>query len=49
MTRRLLVNGADFGSSREVNEAVILAHRRGILTSTSLIHSGDILLISAPN
>jgi hopanoid biosynthesis associated protein HpnK len=40
MTRRLIVNGDDFGSSREVNEAVILAHRRGILTSTSLMVSG---------
>ena len=40
MTRHLIVNGDDFGSSREVNEAVILAHRRGILTSTSLMVSG---------
>jgi len=40
MTRRLIVNGDDFGSSREVNEAVILAHRRGILTSASLMVSG---------
>jgi hopanoid biosynthesis associated protein HpnK len=40
MTRRLIVNGDDFGSSREVNEAVILAHRRGILTSTSLMVCG---------
>jgi chitin disaccharide deacetylase len=40
MTRRLIVNGDDFGSSREVNEAIILAHRRGILTSASLMVSG---------
>jgi hopanoid biosynthesis associated protein HpnK len=40
MMRRLIVNGDDFGSSREVNEAVILAHRRGILTSTSLMVCG---------
>lgn len=39
--RRLIINGDDFGSSREVNEAVILAHRRGILTSTSLMVSGS--------
>ncbi len=38
--RRLIINGDDFGSSREVNEAVILAHRRGILTNTSLMVSG---------
>jgi len=40
MTRRLIVNGDDFGSSREVNEAVILAHQRGILTSASLVVAG---------
>ena len=38
--RRLIINGDDFGASREVNEAVILAHRRGILTSASLMVSG---------
>ncbi len=37
---RLIINGDDFGASREVNEAVILAHRTGILTSTSLMISG---------
>ncbi len=42
MHRRLLiVNADDFGLSAEVNEAVILAHRRGILTSTSLMTSED--------
>jgi len=40
MPRRLIINGDDFGSSREVNEAVILAHRRGVLTSASLMVSG---------
>ena len=40
-SRRLIINADDFGSSREVNEAVILAHRRGILTSTSLMVSGE--------
>jgi chitin disaccharide deacetylase len=39
--RRLIINGDDFGSSREVNEAVILAHRRGLLTSASLMVSGQ--------
>lgn len=43
MTRRLIVNGDDFGCSPDVNEAIILAHRRGILTSTSLIVSGEAL------
>ncbi|MHC1728311.1 MAG: hopanoid biosynthesis-associated protein HpnK [Syntrophobacteraceae bacterium] len=38
--RFLIVNADDFGISKEVNEAVILAHRKGILTSTSLIVSG---------
>ncbi|MFZ2447806.1 MAG: hopanoid biosynthesis-associated protein HpnK [Syntrophobacteraceae bacterium] len=38
--RYLIVNGDDFGVSEEVNEAVILAHRRGILTSCSLMPGG---------
>ncbi len=38
--RRLIVNGDDFGMSEEVNEAVVFAFRRGILTSTSLMASG---------
>ncbi len=36
-TRRLVVNADDFGRSATVNEAVIHAHREGILTSTSLM------------
>jgi hopanoid biosynthesis associated protein HpnK len=39
--RRLIVNGDDFGMSREVNDAVILASRGGVLTSTSLMASGE--------
>ncbi|MGC9194642.1 MAG: hopanoid biosynthesis-associated protein HpnK [Syntrophobacteraceae bacterium] len=39
--RRLIVNGDDFGISQEVNEAVIFAFRHGILTSTSLMVSGE--------
>ena len=35
--RRLIVNADDFGRSRAVNEAVIRAHREGILTSASLM------------
>jgi chitin disaccharide deacetylase len=34
---RLIVNADDFGLSRSVNEAVIRAHRDGILTSASLM------------
>jgi len=36
-TRRLIVNADDFGLSRSVNEAVIRAHREGILTTASLM------------
>jgi hopanoid biosynthesis associated protein HpnK len=39
--RRLIVNGDDFGISEQVNEAVIFAFRHGILTSTSLMVSGE--------
>lgn len=37
MSRRLIVNADDFGLSHSVNEAVIRAHRDGILTSASLM------------
>ena len=36
-TRRLIVNADDFGGSRSINEAVIRAHREGILTTASLM------------
>ena len=35
--RRLIVNADDFGRSHSINEAVVRAHREGILTSTSLM------------
>lgn len=37
MNRRLIVNADDFGRSHSINEAVIRAHREGILTSASLM------------
>jgi len=36
-TRRLIVNADDFGRSSSINEAVLRAHRDGILTSASLM------------
>jgi hopanoid biosynthesis associated protein HpnK len=38
--RRLIVNADDFGWSPAINEAVIRAHREGILTSASLMVTG---------
>ena len=38
---RLIVHADDFGLSREVNEAIVLAYREGILTSCSLMVSGE--------
>ena len=35
--RRLVVNADDFGRSQSINQAVIRAHREGILTSASLM------------
>ena len=35
--KNLIVNGDDFGYSREVNAGIVRAHREGILTSTSLM------------
>src|SRR5215510_9400088 len=37
MKRRLIINADDFGRSASINEAVIRAHRDGILTSASLM------------
>lgn len=36
-SRRLIVNADDFGRSHSINEAVIRAHKEGILTSASLM------------
>lgn len=41
MTRRLIVTADDFGMSVEVNEAVEVAHRKGVLTSASLVVAGE--------
>jgi hopanoid biosynthesis associated protein HpnK len=38
--RRLIVTADDFGAAVEVNEAVEIAHRAGILTAASLMVSG---------
>jgi len=38
---RLIVNGDDFGSSHGANNAIIRAHREGILTSASLMVNGN--------
>lgn len=35
--RRLIVNADDFGASRSINQAVVQAHRDGILTTASLM------------
>ncbi len=39
--RSLIINGDDFGFSSGVNRAIIAAHERGILTSTSLMVGGE--------
>ena len=39
--RRLIVTADDFGMSLEVNEAIEIAHRQGILTCASLVVAGD--------
>jgi len=39
--RRLVVTADDFGAAPEVNVAVVRAHRDGILTSASLMVTGD--------
>jgi hopanoid biosynthesis associated protein HpnK len=37
MSRRLIINADDFGRSPSINEAVVRAHREGVLTSASLM------------
>ncbi|MBL9128474.1 MAG: ChbG/HpnK family deacetylase, partial [Verrucomicrobiales bacterium] len=39
--RPLIVNADDFGRSREINEAVLRAYRDGILTTASLMVTGE--------
>ena len=41
LSRFVIINGDDFGISRGVNQAIIEAHQRGILTSASLMVTGD--------
>ena len=38
---KLIVNADDFGLHSSVNQAIVEGHRRGIITSTSLLASGD--------
>jgi hopanoid biosynthesis associated protein HpnK len=41
MVKYLIINGDDFGVSSFVNQAIIKAHQQGILTSTSLMVTGE--------
>lgn len=41
--RRLIINADDFGRSHSINQAVIQAHREGILTTASLMVNGEAL------
>ncbi|MEZ5353325.1 MAG: ChbG/HpnK family deacetylase [Bryobacteraceae bacterium] len=38
--KTLIVNADDFGFTRDVNEGIVEAHRRGILTSTTIMATG---------
>ncbi len=40
-SRFAVINGDDFGLSNQVNQAIIKAHTEGVLTSTSLMVTGD--------
>jgi predicted glycoside hydrolase/deacetylase ChbG (UPF0249 family) len=39
--KQLIVNADDFGFTSDVNEGIVLAHRQGILTATTLMANGD--------
>ena len=38
---RLIVNADDFGFNRDVNDGIVDAHRKGILTATTLMANGE--------
>jgi len=40
LSRRLIVNADDFGFTADVNRGIVDAHRRGILTATTLMANG---------
>jgi predicted glycoside hydrolase/deacetylase ChbG (UPF0249 family) len=40
LSKRLIVNADDFGFTHDVNEGIVEAHRRGILTATTLMANG---------
>jgi predicted glycoside hydrolase/deacetylase ChbG (UPF0249 family) len=42
VTRRLIVNADDYGLTRGVSEGILAAHRHGIVTSTTVLVTGDI-------
>jgi predicted glycoside hydrolase/deacetylase ChbG (UPF0249 family) len=51
--KRLVVNADDFGFTQDVNEGIVEAHQRGILTSTTLMANGaafdDAVRLAAQN
>ena len=51
--KRLVVNADDFGFTADVNEGIVEAHQRGILTSTTLMANGaafdDAVRLSSQN
>jgi predicted glycoside hydrolase/deacetylase ChbG (UPF0249 family) len=42
VTRRLIVNGDDFGLTRGVSAGILAAHRHGIVTSTTVLVTADV-------
>jgi hypothetical protein len=39
--KQLVVNADDFGLTPDVNQGIVEAHRRGILTATTLMANGE--------
>jgi len=39
--KRLIINADDFGLTKEINHGIIQAHKKGILTSTSMVAVGE--------
>ncbi|MBV9443631.1 MAG: ChbG/HpnK family deacetylase, partial [Acidobacteriaceae bacterium] len=39
--KNLVINADDFGFTSDVNAGIVHAHREGVLTSTTLMATGD--------
>ena len=46
---QVIFNADDFGATTEINQAVLLSHQRGVLTSASLLVNGEAIQEAVAN